>query len=439
MAELVLGIDVGSSRTKALLMDAAGRTVASAVVTTPFTTTTRGTETTVAALGGALEEVLERLGQHRQRAAAVGIAGIAESGAPLDGGGEPIAPIIAWHDRRGEDVAARMRARFGPCLSERIGQRLRYVSSVAKLGWLLDHGLERPSVWLGVPELCLYALTGARFTECSLAARTGCWDVRTRSWLADVAESAGFGPGVMPTVSTAGTVMGRVSAGAGTRSGLRAGIPVTLAGHDHLVGVVGSGAGRRDLVNSVGTAETVVGRSASLPDIAGALERGLAVTVAPGGEGWAVLASAARAGLAVEAAAAALRRSAADLDALAMGAPVLDAPGLAESLRRRELPALPRGPEGAVWNTLLTSLAAATATAVGEVTGLLGPTPGLVVFGGGARSRPWLAAKARLLGLAVWRSTAAEAVARGAAVLGGVAAGWWPSPAAAPAASVERV
>ena len=138
--------------------------------------------------------------------------------------------------------------------------------------------------------------------------------------------------------------MGRVTAEASAWSGLSAGVPVTVAGHDHLVGFVGGGAGVDDLVDSVGTAETVVGRSAALPDVEAALGAGVAVGLFPGGDGWVALASAARSGQAMDATATALGRTPAELDRSAVaGAMVLDAPGLVDSLRRREPPALPAG------------------------------------------------------------------------------------------------
>jgi len=103
-------------------------------------------------------------------------------------------------------------------------------------------------------------------------------------------------------------------------SGLGAGIPVTVAGHDHLAGLVGAGAGPGDLGNSVGTAESVVCRSAALPDVRAAIDRRAFVTVWPDGDGWAVLAGGARAGLVLAAAGDALGASPADLDSVAAGA-----------------------------------------------------------------------------------------------------------------------
>ena len=436
---LLLGIDVGSSRTKAILMDAAGRSLESSDAPTPFRTGPQGTEAKAAAVLEGVREAVGRLGDARRRVAGIGVAGIAESGVPLDRRGEPLAPIIPWHDRRGEDVADRLSDQFGPELHRLIGQRLRYVATVAKLGWLLDNGVPRPARWLGVPELCVRALTGAEVTEWSLAGRTGCLDICGRSWLSPVAEAAGFDTEVFPPVQSAGDVMGQVSSEASAEFGLPGGVPVTIAGHDHLAGMVGSGADADDLCDSVGTAETVLARSGVVPDVDRAIDRNVTVGIFPGGDGWAVLAGAARYGVAVEEAAAALGKSPADLDRLATGAPLLDAPDLVRSLEDREAPALPDGPPGAVWATLLETLARFTAEATTRVSDVAGSTGRLVVFGGGARSEPSLAFKVRHVPLPVWRSTAAEAVAQGAAVFAGVAAGWWPTPSAAPRPEVEPV
>ena len=70
--------------------------------------------------------------------------------------------------------------------------------------------------------------------------------------------------------------------------------------------------------------------------------------------------------------------------------------------------------------------------AAGRVADLAGPHRRLVVFGGGSRSPAWLRAKAAEAGVPVLGCPVPEAAARGAALAAGVAAGWWPSPAAGP-------
>ena len=182
-------------------------------------------EADVGELLGAVGRVLAELGEALASIAAVGLAGIAESGAPTDRQGLPLAPVIAWHDPRGAETVAKLEERFGAALARRIGQPLRAVSSVAKLGWLLDHGVTSVARWLGVPELCLHALTGAQVTEHSLAARTGAYDVVGRGYIAEVAAALSLPAEVFPPVVAAGTLMGAVSASGASWSGLPAGIP----------------------------------------------------------------------------------------------------------------------------------------------------------------------------------------------------------------------
>lgn len=405
--------------------------MAHAVAPTPFATDERGVEMDVDDLRRCVGQVLAGLGDGpRRRVVAAGVAGIAESGAPLDRSRRPLARVIAWHDGRGHEQVALVEERFGPGLALRTGERLRAVSTAAKLGWLLAHGVQEVDRWLGVPELVLLALTGEEATEYSLAARTGCYDVTARTWIPEVATLLGFDVAVFAPVRPAGTAMGRVTPAGAALSGLPEGIPVTVAGHDHLAGMGGAGLGRHDMANSVGTAETIVARTADLPDIAAAMGRRVAVKLFPRGTEWSVLVGAVRAGLVLETAAAALGRSPADLDRLADvpdGRHPMDASAAVDGLAHGNAGDLPDGPPGAVWAGLLDALAARTAGAYERLAAVVGVPERMVVFGGGSVSDRWLRAKAAALPVPVVRSTVDSAVARGAALYAGVAAGWWPS------------
>ena len=440
-ADLLLGLDLGTTRCKALLLDASGAEVATTMARTPFVSTDGRIEMPVATFMREISGLLAALGGDRGRIAGVGIAGIAECGAPLTAQGTPLAPIISWHDPRGGDVVARLENTFGDGIGLRTGQRPRPVSTVAKLGWLVEHGCGEVTRWLGVPELCLWSLTASQATEHSLASRTGCYDVIDRTWLDPVARAAGFSTGVFPPVAHAGTPMGRISAAAATRWGLPRGIPVTIAGHDHLVGAVGAGAGLGDLVNSVGTAETVLGSVGTAPDLAAALRARTPVSVAPGGQAWVLLASAARSGVILAAASRMLRRPIHELDAMAAAlgceARPVDASALLEPLQNGVRVSMPAGSEGDIWRGLLRALAARTAEATGRV-GSLAPADRMLIIGGGSRSEPWIQAKAELIDLPIVRPLTSQAAARGAAVFAGIAAGWWPSTDAAPRPRLKR-
>jgi xylulokinase len=466
---VLLGLDVGTSSIKALLVAADGRELSAAAGATPF----RGGEMTADDLDSALGGVIGQLGDARGGVAAVGIAGMAESGVALDRAGHRLSPIIAWHDPRGSEVVERLLLLFGPDLERGIGQRLRTVSSVAKLGWLIDHGVDPNCTWLGVPELVLHSLTGCQATEFSLAARTGGYHVGERRYLPEVISALGARSDAFAEVLPAGMAMGPISAEGAAWSGLPAGIPVTLAGHDHQAGLVGSGAGEGYLGNSVGTAEIVVLPDRPPPDPAlvdRALAARVAVTIMPGGQRWALHASAARSGKVLATIAAAMHSSPRDLDHRAEGrAAASDVDGLIDAALRGDSLVVPAELAAAVWNGALQGLAARMWEAVDRLAEVVeSPDPawdgtggapsrpaaspgqaeaevpgrptGLVVFGGGSRSRPWLEAKASARpDVAVWRSPATEAVARGAALFAGVAAGWWPTPGDGPTLRLERI
>jgi xylulokinase len=454
---LLLGVDVGTTRIKAVLVDAAGVEQAEASVPTPFGATGDGVEMEAVAFGRALAGAVAALGPTRAGVAAVGLAGMAESGAPFRAG-RPIAPIIAWHDGRGEETVASLERRFGPALARWTGRRVRTVSSLAKLGWLVDHGLPEPDRWLGVPELALFLLTGAEATEYSLAARTGAYHVTEGRFLLEViahvlagarpdrsagpeggpspeAGGASIGGGLFPPVRPAGAAMGFVSAEAAAEYELPGGIPVTIAGHDHLAAAAGLGPASDDLLNSVGTAETLIRRLDAAPDVERALELDLAVTLWPGGDAWGVLASATRSGFVIDALAAHLGIDPRDLDRLASidGA----AGGAGEMVALSQGIEVPDGPAAEMWTATLRVLARRTAAAAERVKALVGPHRRLVVFGGGSRSPAWLRAKAAEAGVPVLRSPVAEAAARGAALAAGVAAGWWPSLSAGPTPTLD--
>jgi xylulokinase len=442
----LLGIDLGSTRIKAVLVDASGVERRAAAGPTPFAARAEGVEMTVDELLAGVAAVLAELGPERRATAAVGVAGMAECGAPLDAAGCPLGSVIAWFDPRGEAVVERLRRDGGEALAASTGRRLRTVSSVAKLGWWVERTGRSPGGWLGVPELCVHALGGAAVTDPSLASRTGWYDVGARAYMPEVAAAIGVPVSALPPVVAAGSVAGRVTAAGAAWSGLAAGIPVTPAGHDHLAAAAGCGAGPADLVDSVGTAESLVrrlpGGDPPAPDtLRRAVELETAVSARPDGDGWALLGRGPRAGPVLAAVAAALGGlTLEELDTAAVeGGQAAGVAELVDAVLAGAAPTLPDLPAGVLWGALLDELARRAAVAAGRCAQLAGPAERALVVGGGARSLPWMRAKARHLAIPLWRAGAAEGAARGAAVAAGVAAGWWPSAAAAPPPALEPV
>ncbi|MDG4825490.1 FGGY family carbohydrate kinase [Asanoa sp. WMMD1127] len=259
MTDVVAGIDLGTTDTKAVLTRPDGEQVAFARRPTSWTTTTDGRlETTGAALAADVLRTLEAAvaaAAEDVRVTGIGIAGLAESGVVLDERGRETSPVIAWFDERGQAELTAQGPAFVAEFPRRTGLPLGAQWSLPKLLWMRANGvlIDHASRWLNMPEFVAYALTGERVSEPSLASRTGLLDQATGQLWPEALDRIGAGPGFLPETRTAGEVAGRVTEGA------FAGAAVTVAGHDHPVAAIGAGAtGPEDLFNSCGTAEVLL-------------------------------------------------------------------------------------------------------------------------------------------------------------------------------------
>ncbi|MBD0283767.1 MAG: hypothetical protein ICV69_16495, partial [Thermoleophilaceae bacterium] len=260
MRDLLLGIDVGTTYCKAAAVDVGGPAIAHARVFTPWRRVPTGAEIEpgrlVEAAATAAREALERA--DGGRVVALGVTSMAETGALLDAGGNPVAPAIAWHDERG----AREAEAFARILGEErfavtTGLPATPLCTLSKYRWLRDNhaGGERAVRWLNVAEWVVRSFGGDEVGDLSLASRTGMLELDRRAPWPEALDWAGAPAGLLPEPVPSGSPAGRVSR---TLEEAR-GAVLAVAGHDHLCAAVGAGAVREDDVfDSCGTAEAFV-------------------------------------------------------------------------------------------------------------------------------------------------------------------------------------
>jgi sugar (pentulose or hexulose) kinase len=269
--EVVVGVDVGTTDTKALVVGTDGHELAAAAVATTWqrdgthaeTTADRLRDGMVAAVRAAVAAAADRAGRE-VRAVGVGLTGMAESGVLLDPSGAVRAPGIGWFDPRGGDELARLPADVRAALPATTGMAVSPLCTAAKLLWLRERGLgpTRGWRWRNVPEHLACTLGGEPAAEPSLASRTGLFDQATGGPWHDGLVAVGAPPDLFGAVVAAGTSLGRVTDPALPDL---VGAHVVVAGHDHPVASVGAGAWEDDdLFDSFGTAESVL-RSLAAP------------------------------------------------------------------------------------------------------------------------------------------------------------------------------
>jgi xylulokinase len=264
---LFLGLDVGTSGVKALLVGADGEVVRAA--TAPLTMATpragwaeQDPEAWWQASVAALKEVLA--GETASRVAGIGISGQMHSSVFLDGAGEVIRPALLWCDGR---TTAECRE-----ITERVGgeARLRDLASnpalegftLPKVLWLRNHEPEafsRLSTVLLAKDYVRYRLTGVLATEPSDASATLMYDTAGLRWSEEIMSAVELPMSLLPEVGGSSEVLGRVTGDAAAATGLSAGTPVVGGGADNACGAAGVGAvSPGEAVASWGTSGTVL-------------------------------------------------------------------------------------------------------------------------------------------------------------------------------------
>ena len=247
---LFLGIDVGTSGVKALLVAADGEVVGAA--TAPLTMATpragwaeQDPEAWWQASVAALREVLT--GRTASRVAGIGISGQMHSSVFLDRKGEVIRPALLWCDGR---TTAECRE-----ITERVGgeERLRDLASnpalegftLPKVLWLRNHepdAFSRLATVLLAKDYVRYRLTGVLATEPSDASATLMYDTARLRWSEEIMGAVDLPMSLLPEVGGSSEVLGRVTGAAAAATGLAAGTPVVGGGADNACGAAGVGA-----------------------------------------------------------------------------------------------------------------------------------------------------------------------------------------------------
>jgi len=262
----LIGLDIGSSSVRALALAVdTGRVLAMTQEATPVSRSLTTTELAPAplrqAVEGALRALMASLPADYQPLG-VAATSVGEAGAPVDEAGTVLRNVIWWQDSRSAGQVARLAGRVGAERLEGIvGHPVDPTWGIGRVMWLRENQPDiyaRTAAWLPVADLATLWLAGEIVTSASLASRTMAWDQHGQCWSGDVLEAAEVDVGRMPPVFPSGTVVGAVTQAAATRTGLPAGLPVSVAGHDRQCGAFAARQGTAAPVDSAGTAEALL-------------------------------------------------------------------------------------------------------------------------------------------------------------------------------------
>jgi xylulokinase len=268
--DYLLGIDLGSTSLKAVVYDLDGNAVASGGVPNGKAhLNPQHPEWTVwlpeeiwQGTAQAIRTALSKVDNPRQ-IRGVAVTGMGMDGLPVDENGKDLYPFISWHDPRTAPQLAWWRKNVGVERTFSIGGNPVWpINSALRILWMLENEtaiMARADKWLLIEDYVNFLLCGRQVTDYSMASCTMLFDQRRLEWSEELLDLSGIERRLLCMVQPSGTVIGEVTAQAAAATGLAAGTPVVLGGHDHLCGALPVGAFRPGLVLDVtGTWESVL-------------------------------------------------------------------------------------------------------------------------------------------------------------------------------------
>ncbi|MDX3658053.1 gluconokinase [Streptomyces sp. ID05-26A] len=233
---IVLAVDLGTTATKVVAVDAQARVVASTERTYPMHTS--GLEAThdPRQVLDAAFDALRELASDDVRA--ISLTGAMHSIMGLDRDLSPVTDALSWADNRAVEQTERLRGTAeGRELHQQTGAPIHSFTPLMKLAWFHENGV-RAAKWCEIKDFVHLHLTGVLINEHSSGSGTGLMNIHTLQWHEPSLEFAGvtadqLPPLVEPTHSTPLTAL---------IPGLRPGIPVIVGGGDGPLGNLGVGA-----------------------------------------------------------------------------------------------------------------------------------------------------------------------------------------------------
>lgn len=249
MADGFVGIDLGTSSVKVLLVDEAGTVLGRGEAEYPIRYPEAGFaeqdpadwwRATVQATRQALADAADRA-----TPVALSLSGQMHGTVLLGEAGEPLAPAIIWPDQRSWREVREIIDRVGAeRLIELTGSPIATGFQAATLAWLQR---ERPRLWADVRRALLpkdylrLRLTGVVATEPSDASSTLLFDVRARDWSLALLDALALDPAMLPPVAESIAVVGELLPAVASELGLPAGLPVVAGGGDTPCAALGAG------------------------------------------------------------------------------------------------------------------------------------------------------------------------------------------------------
>ncbi|MGH7145534.1 MAG: xylulokinase [Planctomycetota bacterium] len=255
----LMGIDIGTSGTRTIIIDERGRLLGAASAEYPVSSprplwSEQDPEDWWKAVVKTVRAVLAQSGVKPDAIRGIGLSGQMHGLCCLDQAGKVLRPAILWNDGRTQAECEEITRRAGgPARLIGLVQNPALTGFTApKILWVRRH---EPRIYARTRQFLLpkdyirFRLTGQYATEVSDASGTLLLDVKKRQWSKALMSKLQIDSALLPAVYESPEVSGAVLKTAATATGLQAGTPVVGGGGDQAAGAVGNGIVKRGVIS----------------------------------------------------------------------------------------------------------------------------------------------------------------------------------------------
>ncbi len=247
MRRYAMGIDIGTTGVKALLISDAGRievecTYAHNLISLKPGWAEEDAEIWWLNAKAAVKELLERCPEAKNHLESICCSGMVPAMVLLDKNGSPLRKTIQQNDARASTEIHELTEQIDAVyLFSRTGSRMNQQHLLPRLLWLKRNEPEiysKIDTVMGSYDFIAYRLTGQKSMELNFAAESGLYDIHMRSLLFDLLTRYEIDASIFPTVHTPMEIIGHTL---GTDGVLPAGIPVLAGTADHVASTLSAG------------------------------------------------------------------------------------------------------------------------------------------------------------------------------------------------------
>lgn len=261
----IIGVDIGTSSTKAVLFDHTGKLIHRHAISYDLITDDAGRavqdpDTMVDAVKNAVRHVIDESAIPSEDVRAVSFSSAMHSLILVDETHQPLTPAITWADHRSTKAAEHLKKNYDSHLIyEKTGTPIHPMSPFVKISWLNQEQPEliaKTKIFADIKSYVFYQLFHEWVIDESLASGTGMYNPKEHDWEKEAMDIIGLKPGQLPRVVSETTAFHNDSTARDL--GLTGDPAFVIGGSDGALANIGIQAlGKNEVTVTVGTSGAV--------------------------------------------------------------------------------------------------------------------------------------------------------------------------------------